>query len=182
MNEMRCTRDMTVSGVIAASGETIKLADPVHAKNGDRVCYGMLLDGTPVVFVGTDTPIFEQARNAQLDWADGVLGVAIAEEPKPTPLPDWSLHVVGDADAGARFERVTSRRQNGQPVADLRLVSSHEGVSFESDAIDHRGFLSLAITANVINLTVNAIAAGDQLANLPADIAERLLIPLRRNA
>jgi hypothetical protein len=179
---MRCTRDMTVSGVIAASGETIKLADPVHAKNGDRVCYGMLLDGTPVVFVGTDTPIFEQARNSQLDWADGVLGVAIAEEPKPTPLPDWSLHVVGDADAGARFERVTSRRQNGQPVADLRLVSSHEGVSFESDAIDHRGFLSLAITANVINLTVNAIAAGDQLANLPADIAERLLIPLRRNA
>lgn len=173
---------MTVSGVIAASGETIKLNDPVHVKNGDRVCYGILLDGTPMVFVGTDTPIFEQARTAHLSWADGVMGVAVEEEPKPTPLSDWSLHVVGEADADARFERVLSRRQSGQLAPDLRLVSSHDGVSFESDAIDHRGFLSLAINANVINLTVNAIAAGDQLANLPTDITERLLIPLRRNA
>jgi hypothetical protein len=178
---MRCTRDMTVSGVIVASGETIKLTDPVRVKEGDRVCYGVLVDGTPVVFVGTDTPIFEQARNAHLSWADGVMGVAVAEEPKPARVPDWSLHLV-EADADARFERAMSRRQNGQPATDLRLVSSHEGVSFESDAIDHRGFLSLAITANVINLTVNAIAAGDQLANLPAEITERLLIPLRRNA
>jgi hypothetical protein len=168
--------------VIAASGETIKLTDPVHVKQGDRVCYGVLLDGTPVVFVGTDTPIFEQARNAHLSWTDGVMGVAVAEEPKPALRPDWSLRVVGDADADARFERATSARQSGQSVPDLRLVSSNDGVSFDTDGIDHRGFLSLAVTANVINLTVNAIAAGDQLANLPAELTERLLTPLRRNA
>jgi hypothetical protein len=37
-------------------------------------------------------------------------------------------------------------------------------------------------TPGPINLTLNAIAASHQLANLPAKITERLLIPLRRNA
>jgi len=166
---------MTVNGVVVADGSVIELDSPLQVKDGDRVCYGLLADRTPVAFVTTDTPIFDQARSAGLDWAADVVGLAATEVPKPV-VRDWSLRVVTDADA----ER--GEAGSWQSAPDLRLVANQHGVNFAGDGSDLRGFLSLAMTANVINLTINAVMNTDQPVDSAAEIGERLLAPVRLKA
>jgi hypothetical protein len=171
VNEMRSTRDMTVCGVIVASGETIDLAVPIPVRDGDRVHYGVLHDGTPMVFVGTETPLFYETVGSQVNWSADAVGVAALEDGRPTADLQWSVKVIDDD------ERPRSRSMTG-----LRLVPDDQGITLETEEPDAHRFISLALTANVINLTVNVIATPEQAANLPADLTEQLVSAARRGA
>jgi hypothetical protein len=175
VNEMQCTSEMTVNGVVVAGGSVIALDSPLHVKHGDRVRYGLLADRRPVAFVMTDTPIFDQARSANLNGSD-VVGLAATEVPKPVTR-DWSLKVVTDVEAEG-----DPRVAAAGPAPDLRLVANQHGVTIAGDDGDARGVVSLAITANVINLTINAVLSADASADPVAEITKRLLMPVRLNA
>lgn len=162
MGEMHCTRDMTISGVIGADGNIVRLDAPLPARCGDRVCYGLLAAGTPVVFIGSDTPMFEQIWADQQAWLPDVVGVAASEE--------IELATASPADAEL------------MSISGLRLLSTNDSIVIDTEVADHRGFLALNVTANVINLTVNVVATADQSAEVAAEISDRLLTPLRRRA
>ncbi|GEM_PF-6377374 len=166
IGEMRCTRDMTVSGVIAADGSLVRLGAPLPVRYGDRVCYGLLADGTPVVFIGSDTPMFDEIWTDQQTWLPDVIGVAASEDVEPaTAQPATSLSVAADQPMS---------------ITGLRLLSTDDSITIDADHTDHRGFLALNLTANVINLTVNVVATPAQSAEVAAEISHRLLTPLRR--
>ncbi len=139
MGEMHCTRDMTISGVIAADGDIVRLDAPLPARCGDRVCYGLLADGTPVAFIGSDTPMFEQIWADQQTWQPDVIGVAASDDAKLS----------------------TASAVDTEPISisGLRLLSTNDSITIDTEVADHRGFLSLNVTANVINLTVNVVAS-----------------------
>jgi len=164
IGEMRCTRDMTVSGVIAADGNIVRIDNPLPVRYGDRVCYGLLADGTPVVFIGSDTPMFEQIWADQQTWQPHVIGVAGSED---VELATAQSTAFVDAD---------------QPmsISGLRLLSTDDSITIDAEHADHRGFLALKVTANVINLTINVVASPNQSAEVAAEISDRLLTPLRR--
>lgn len=159
IGEMRCTRDMTVSGVIAADGNIVRLDAPLPVRYGDRVCYGLLADGTPVAFIGSDTPMFEQIWADQQTWQPDVIGVSASDDVEPEP----------SAGAGAPMS-----------IAGLRLLPTNDSITIDTEHADHRGLLALNVTANVINVTVNVVATANQSAEVAAEISDRLLTPLRR--
>jgi len=168
MSDMRCTRDMTVSGVIAADGNIVKLDAPLPVRHGDRVCYGLLADGAPVAFIGSDTPMFEQIWADQQTWLPDVIGVAASEDVK-----------------SAAAKLATSPSVDGDEpmsIAGLRLLSTDDSITIDTQHADHRGLLALNVTANVINLTVNVVASPNQSADVATEISDRLLTPLRRRA
>ena len=161
---------MTVNGVVVAGGSVIELDSPLHVKDGDRVRYGLLADRRPVAFVTTDTPIFDQARGANFDWAAEVVGLAATEVPKPV-VRDWSLRMLTDLEADGG-----QGASGGAQAPDLRLVAKQRGVNLAGDEVDGRGVVSLAMTANVINLTINAVMSTDPSADPVAEISKRLLV------
>ena len=161
ISEMHCTRDMTISGVMAADGNIVRLDAPLPARYGDRVCYGLLADGTPVAFIGSDTPMFEQIWADQQTWEPDIIGVAASEDVDlATALPD--------------------NTDEPMSISGLRLLSTNDSITIDTEVADHRGFLALNVTANVINLTVNVVASPSQSAEVAAEISDRLLTPLRR--
>ena len=160
IGDMQCTRDMTISGVIAADGNIVRLDAPLPVRCGDRVCYGLLADGTPVAFIGSDTPMFEQIWADQQTWQPDAIGVAASEDVSLTP------ESAADTKPGS--------------ISGLRLLSTDDSITIDTEHAGHRGFLALNVTANVINLTVNVVASPSQSAEVAAEIGDRLLTPLRR--
>jgi len=65
-------------------------------------------------------------------------------------------------------------------ISGLRLLSTNDSIVIDTEVADHRGFLALNVTANVINLTVTVVATADQSAKVAAEISDRFLTPLRR--
>ena len=83
MKEMQSTQDMTVRSVIGSKGQTFRLDTPVSVRAGQRVYYGIRTDGTPVVSVASDTPIFDQVEIQTLDPLADVVGIAASEDVRP---------------------------------------------------------------------------------------------------
>jgi hypothetical protein len=84
MKEMQSTQDMTVRSVIGSKGQTFRLDTPVSVRAGQRVYYGIRTDGTPVVSVASDTPIFDQVEIQTLDPLADVVGVGASEDVRPS--------------------------------------------------------------------------------------------------
>jgi hypothetical protein len=85
MKEMQSTQDMTVRSVIGSKGQTFRLDTPVSVRAGQRVYYGIRTDGTAVVSVASDTPIFDQVEIQTLDPLADVVGIAGSEDVRPKP-------------------------------------------------------------------------------------------------
>lgn len=82
MKEMQSTQDMTVRSIIGSKGQTFRLETPVSVRAGQRVYYGIRTDGTPVAWVASDTPIFDQIEIQNFDPLADVVGIA-AEDVRP---------------------------------------------------------------------------------------------------
>lgn len=84
MKELQSTQDMTVRSVISSKGQTFRLDSPVSVRAGQRVYYGIRNDGTPVVSVASDTPIFDQVEIQRLDPLADVVGITASEDARPS--------------------------------------------------------------------------------------------------
>jgi len=84
MKEMQSTQDMTVRSIIGSKGQTFRLDAPVSVRAGQRVYYGIRTDGTPVVSVASDTPIFDQIEISSFDPLADVVGIAASEDVRPS--------------------------------------------------------------------------------------------------
>jgi hypothetical protein len=97
MTEMLSTRDMTVRSVIGSRGQTFALERPVPVRAGQRVYYGIRVDGRPLVSVASDTPIFDRVEIDSLNPDADVIGVSAAED-APRPLQNRFIGVMADGD------------------------------------------------------------------------------------
>ncbi len=97
MTEMLSTRDMTVRSVIGSRGQTFALERPVPVRAGQRVYYGIRVDGRPLVSVASDTPIFDRVEIDTLNPDADVIGVSAAED-APRPTQNRFIGVVADGD------------------------------------------------------------------------------------
>ena len=169
MKEMQSTQDMTVRSIIGSRGQTFRLDNPVTVRAGQRVFYGIRTDGTPVVSVASDTPIFDQVEIQSLDPLADVVGIATSEDIRPS----------------------TAYRR-GRGVNSLNSLDGFDGVNtFDSfDGFDreqeYRLIDALTDAAELIYRVLNASAASaastgsTRQITLPADASSRFLIPLPR--
>jgi hypothetical protein len=97
MTEMLSTRDMTVRSVIGSRGQTFALERPVPVRAGQRVYYGIRIDGRPLVSVASDTPIFDRVEIDTLNPDADVIGVSAAED-TPPPMQNRYIGVMADGD------------------------------------------------------------------------------------
>ena len=97
MTEMLSTRDMTVRSVIGSRGQTFALERPVPVRAGQRVYYGIRVDGRPLVSVASDTPIFDRVEIDQLNPDADVIGVSAAEDTH-RPMQNRFIGVMADGD------------------------------------------------------------------------------------
>src|SRR5450432_2542388 len=122
MTEMLSTRDMTVRSVIGSRGQTFALERPVPVRAGQRVYYGIRVDGRPLVSVASDTPIFDRVEIDTLNPDADVIGVSAAEDaPRPMQMQNRFIGVMADGDpyvSGA----ANGWSSNGQ--RDYRLVDA----------------------------------------------------------
>ncbi|HEY5051604.1 MAG TPA: hypothetical protein VII50_11935 [Acidothermaceae bacterium] len=156
MTEMLSTRDMTVRSVIGSRGQAFALERPVPVRAGQRVYYGIRVDGRPLVWVASDTPIFDRVEIDQLNPDADVIGVSAAED-VPRPMQNRFIGVMADGDPYVNGA-TGGWSSNGQ--RDYRLV----------DAI-----------ADVADLIYRALESNGRqidLTRLPSN--NNLLIPLPR--
>ena len=125
MTEMLSTRDMTVRSVIGSRGQTFALERPVPVRAGQRVYYGIRIDGRPLVSVASDTPIFDRVEIDTLNPDADVIGVSAAEE-APRPMQNRFIGVMADGDpyvnGGYANGAPNSWSSNGQ--REYRLVDA----------------------------------------------------------
>ena len=158
MTEMLSTRDMTVRSVIGSRGQTFALERPVPVRAGQRVYYGIRVDGRPLVSVASDTPIFDRVEIDQLNPDADVIGVSAAED-APRPMQNRYIGVMGDGDA---YLNGTANGWSSNGNRDYRLV----------DAI-----------ADVADLIYRALeSSGRQLDITRQPSNSNLLIPLPRGS
>ena len=158
MTEMLSTRDMTVRSVIGSRGQTFALERPVPVRAGQRVYYGIRVDGRPLVSVASDTPIFDRVEIDQLNPDADVIGVSAAED-APRPMQNRYIGVMGDGDA---YLNGTANGWSSNGNRDYRLV----------DAI-----------ADVADLIYRALeSSGRQLDITRQPPNSNLLIPLPRGS
>lgn len=98
MTEMLSTRDMTVRSVIGSRGQTFVLERPVPVRAGQRVYYGIRVDGRALVSVASDTPIFDRVEIDQLNPDADVIGVSAAEDVTSRPMHNRFIGVVAESD------------------------------------------------------------------------------------
>ena len=120
MTEMLSTRDMTVRSVIGSRGQTFALERPVPVRAGQRVYYGIRVDGRPLVSVASDTPIFDRVEIDQLNPDADVIGVSAAED-APRPLQNRYIGVMADGDA---YLNGTANGWSTNGNRDYRLVDA----------------------------------------------------------
>ena len=120
MTEMLSTRDMTVRSVIGSRGQTFALERPVPVRAGQRVYYGIRVDGRPLVSVASDTPIFDRVEIDQLNPDADVIGVSAAED-APRPLQNRYIGVMADGDA---YLNGTANSWSSNGNRDYRLVDA----------------------------------------------------------
>jgi hypothetical protein len=125
MTEMLSTRDMTVQSVIGSRGQTFALERPVPVRAGQRVYYGIRVDGRPLVSVASDTPIFDRVEIDQLNPDADVIGVSAAED-APRPMQNRFIGVMADGDPYVNGPYINGAANgwssNGQ--RDYRLVDA----------------------------------------------------------
>ena len=155
VTEMLSTRDMTVRSVIGSRGQTFALERPVPVRAGQRVYYGIRVDGRPLVSVASDTPIFDRVEIDQLNPDADVIGVSAAED-VPQPRANRFIGVVADGDP-YMDDTAGSSSRNG--YGDYRLV----------DAI-----------ADVADLIYRALESNGRQIDLTRHPSNNLLIPLPR--
>src|SRR5450631_622027 len=120
MTEMLSTRDMTVRSVIGSRGQTFALERPVPVRAGQRVYYGIRVDGRPLVSVASDTPIFDRVEIDQLNPDADVIGVSAAED-GPRPMQNRYIGVMADGDA---YLNGTANGWSSNGNRDYRLVDA----------------------------------------------------------
>jgi len=120
MTEMLSTRDMTVRSVIGSRGQTFALERPVPVRAGQRVYYGIRVDGRPLVSVASDTPIFDRVEIDQLNPDADVIGVSAAEDTQ-RPLQNRYIGVMADGDA---YLNGTANGWSTNGNRDYRLVDA----------------------------------------------------------
>jgi hypothetical protein len=126
MTEMLSTRDMTVRSVIGSRGQTFTLERPVPVRAGQRVYYGIRIDGRPLVSVASDTPIFDRVEIDTLNPDADVIGVSAAED-APRPMQNRYIGVMADGDplvSGSRYIDGTSNGWSSNGQRDYRLVDA----------------------------------------------------------
>ena len=120
MTEMLSTRDMTVRSVIGSRGQTFALERPVPVRAGQRVYYGIRVDGRPLVSVASDTPIFDRVEIDQLNPDADVIGVSAAED-APRPMQNRYIGVMADGDP---YMNGTANGWSSNGHRDYRLVDA----------------------------------------------------------
>ena len=120
MTEMLSTRDMTVRSVIGSRGQTFALERPVPVRAGQRVYYGIRVDGRPLVSVASDTPIFDRVEIDSLNPDADVIGVSAAED-APRPLQNRFIGVMADGDP---YVNGTANGWSSNDHRDYRLVDA----------------------------------------------------------
>jgi hypothetical protein len=120
MTEMLSTRDMTVRSVIGSRGQTFALERPVPVRAGQRVYYGIRVDGRPLVSVASDTPIFDRVEIDQLNPDADVVGVSAAED-APRPMQNRYIGVMADGDP---YVNGTADGWSSNGQRDYRLVDA----------------------------------------------------------
>jgi hypothetical protein len=120
MTEMLSTRDMTVRSVIGSRGQTFALERPVPVRAGQRVYYGIRVDGRPLVSVASDTPIFDRVEIDQLNPDADVIGVSAAED-APRPVQNRYIGVMADGDP---YMNGTANGWSSNGQRDYRLVEA----------------------------------------------------------
>jgi hypothetical protein len=110
MKEMQCTQDITVRSIFGSKGQTFRLDTPVSVRAGQRVYYGIRTDGTPVVSVAGETPIFDQVEIQRLDPLADVVGIAASDEARPS--------VAGRLGLNAHDRRVSRDRDEEYRLID----------------------------------------------------------------
>jgi hypothetical protein len=160
MTEMLSTRDMTVRSVIGSRGQTFALERPVPVRAGQRVYYGIRVDGRPLVSVASDTPIFDRVEIDTLNPDADVIGVSAAEDaPRPIQMQNRFIGVMADGDP---YVNGTANGWSGNGQGEYRLV----------DAI-----------ADVADLIYRALeSTGRQLDLTRVPSNNNLLIPLPRGS
>jgi hypothetical protein len=125
MTEMLSTRDMTVRSVIGSRGQTFALDRPVPVRAGQRVYYGIRVDGRPLVSVASDTPIFDRVEIGQLDPDADVIGVSAAEDaPRPTQNRFIGVMADGDPYVNGPYANGTANGWSTNGQRDYRLVDA----------------------------------------------------------
>jgi len=87
---------------------------------GQRVYYGIRVDGRPLVSVASDTPIFDRVEIDQLNPDADVIGVSAAED-APRPLQNRYIGVMADGDA---YLNGTANGWSSNGNRDYRLVDA----------------------------------------------------------
>jgi hypothetical protein len=170
MNQLLSKRDMTVKSLIGAQGEVFRLDSPVSVSAGQRLYYGVYLDGTPLVRVASDTPIFDEIADNQLRPATDVIGIAASQQITHVQEPTVSWWVPSSDIAVAP-----------------RPAPSRLGLRLEESELDDRAH-HFEVTAEFAGQGADApVALAFQSAPdystyiyPPAATAEQLLIPLPR--
>jgi hypothetical protein len=90
VNQLLSKHNMTVKSLIGAQGEVFRLEPPVAVNAGQRLFYGIHRDGTPIVRVSGDTPIFDDIADALLRPAADVIGIAASPEVTEAKAPTVS--------------------------------------------------------------------------------------------
>jgi hypothetical protein len=152
MKEMQCTQDITVRSIVGSKGQTFRLDTPVPVRAGQRVYYGIRTDGTPVVSVAGDTPIFDQVEIQRFDPLADVVGIAASDDARPS----------------------VARRGLG-----LGLGSFDRSGSFDRDD-EYRLIDALTEAAELIYRVLDATATSTRQITLPAEPSNRFLIQLPR--
>jgi hypothetical protein len=151
MKEMQCTQDITVRSIFGSKGQTFRLDTPVPVRAGQRVYYGIRTDGTPVVSVVGETPIFDQVEIQRLDPLADVVGIAASDDVRPTLAGRLGLGR-GGYDRHGSYDR----------DEEYRLIDA------------------LTEAAELIYRVLDATAASTRQITLPAEASSKFLIPLPR--
>jgi hypothetical protein len=150
MKEMQCTQDITVRSIVGSKGQTFRLDTPVPVRAGQRVYYGIRTDGTPVVSIAGDTPIFDQVEIQRFDPLADVVGIAASEDARPS----------------------VARRGLG-------LGSFDRGGGLDTDD-EFRLIDALTEAAELIYRVLDATAASTRQITLPGELSNKFLIQLPR--
>jgi hypothetical protein len=114
MKSSLAPHDMTVKSLIGSHGQIVRFGFPVAVKAGQRVYYGIQSDGTPVAWIATDTPTFDQLEVARLGAMADVIGILTSNDRvAPTPNSDGPCHETPALEEfNSRWPRLNQRGMN----------------------------------------------------------------------